>query len=790
MATCARFTIQSAYLRRLSQRKLAGFVLAFAIGAAACTSTPSETPSAATDSDHQAQSTTTAPESSLPAPVAETDEAVSAPATSIATESTKKEADEPARTDGPDAELEGSEQSVASEPPSGYIAVSVGTAHTCAITVAGEIECWGDRTERRTEAPAGTYTAISAGHRHSCALSTNGEIACWGSNDFGRLNAPEGTFVAIDVERFQSCALAENGTARCWSLEEAPSPEEPNDANRYLDVAAGLFGSCAVTRAGEPDCWGYANDPPYDLPKESFVSIAGGGDETGEHWCALSTQGQVTCWGRGYPRGYKKPNDESFVEIAVSPHGHACAISTDAEVICWSGQSRRSGAPDGQFKSVAVGPSHACAVSLSGDVACWGELYSAAEDPPADTFTALAAGNAHTCGLIGDGTVRCWGNLPQLMADDLPPSTSIDAGWNHICAVTDDGQAMCRGYDYSLGRRYIHGGGRIPPGPYTTISFHEHHTCAIRIDERLACWGRNDYGQSDAPEGRYAAVAAGRRFTCAITIAGRAQCWGANRHGSTDPPAGTYTSIAAGWWHACGIREGGEAVCWGRNDFGQMDVPDGRYSRIATNERHTCAVTAAGELRCWGFNDMGQLDAPSGTYTDVVAGLNHSCALTPEGHAVCWGHGDRRALRTLTAHPSEEPIRVESPNELAGCCSYEEPHTFVELDTGFIKIVDNTPMNAPRGIGDSPDIYFSLDDQTWQRVDLPTRYLDGYLDDEVDIWVCSVDSWGDRVIIREAIYDFDPVLCGDHTYWAADEDLANWRKLLAPPPGFGETVDN
>lgn len=771
-------------------------MLAVAIGAAACTSTPSEPPSAVEGESDGAPSATTAPATSLSAANSETDATVSAPAASMVEGDTMIEAVEPADPDGSDAELEGSEPPVASEPPSGYIAVSVGTSHACAITVAGELECWGDRTERRTEAPAGTYTAISAGRRHSCALSTEGEISCWGSSDFGRLDAPNGTYIAIDVGRFQSCALAENGSAHCWGLTASPA-EGLNPADGYLDIAAGVQEACAVTRAGRVACWGsggYSDTLRRNgFVLDGFVSIAGEDEYGGGNWCALSDEGQLRCWGDLTEPG----GGSGFLDISVGGR-HGCAVTLIRRILCWPQRDNRRRAPAGDFTSVATGSEGTCGIESSGDVVCWGDSYEAAESPPPDRFTALAAGYSHTCGLTVAGEVRCWGKEPQYNWDNegrrLVSKFSVSevaaylaAAAEHTCVISVDGELSCQGDDYHLLKAHEEA---QPRGPFVSVSSHEERGCALAENGKLTCWGQGGDHQADVPSGTYSAVAVGRGFICAISVEGRAVCWGDNRYGRTEPPPGEYTAIAAGWSHACGLMTDGRVVCWGRNDYGQMDVPDGAYSRIATNERHSCALTVEGEVKCWGFNDMGQLDAPGGTYIDIVTGLNHSCALTPEGGAVCWGHGDRRSSRTPTARGSEEPIRVELPNDLAGCCTYEEPDFLVELDSGFVKIIDNTPDGEYHWAEYPPSVYFSRDSQTWQRVDLPARYVGGLPVDGVEIWVCSVDSWGDGVIIRAAINDFYAVACGDHTYWSADGDLTNWRKLLAAPAGFGEKADD
>jgi len=78
--------------------------------------------------------------------------------------------------------------------------VSAGSVHTCALTTAGSVKCWGnilfsvfgaDPTVPRTwnrlpvdvEGLTSDVTAISAGASHTCAVTSAGGVKCWGSNN-------------------------------------------------------------------------------------------------------------------------------------------------------------------------------------------------------------------------------------------------------------------------------------------------------------------------------------------------------------------------------------------------------------------------------------------------------------------------------------------------------------------------------------------------------------------------------------------------------------------------------
>src|SRR6478735_7213796 len=54
-------------------------------------------------------------------------------------------------------------------PPPKFISVAAGDAHTCAVSAAGELSCWGDDSAGQLdEIPAGEFVSVSAGGSHSC----------------------------------------------------------------------------------------------------------------------------------------------------------------------------------------------------------------------------------------------------------------------------------------------------------------------------------------------------------------------------------------------------------------------------------------------------------------------------------------------------------------------------------------------------------------------------------------------------------------------------------------------
>ena len=100
----------------------------------------------------------------------------------------------------------------------------------------------------------------------------------------------------------------------------------------------------------------------------------------------------------------------------------------------------------------------------------------------------------------------------------------------------------------------------IDPATITAGGFH---SCAIKTDGTIACWGNNNSGQlNNVPSGTYTAISAGFSHTCAIKTDGTLACWGDNTHSQlTNIPAGTFRAISAGDDHTCGIKTDGMLAC-------------------------------------------------------------------------------------------------------------------------------------------------------------------------------------------------------------------------------------
>ena len=65
-----------------------------------------------------------------------------------------------------------------------------------------------------------------------------------------------------------------------------------------------------------------------------------------------------------------------------------------------------------------------------------------------------------------------------------------------------------------------------PTEESATITAGRGHTCGLRTDNTITCWGNNRSGQADAPSGSFKAVTAGGGHTCGLRTDDTITCWG------------------------------------------------------------------------------------------------------------------------------------------------------------------------------------------------------------------------------------------------------------------------
>jgi alpha-tubulin suppressor-like RCC1 family protein len=331
-------------------------------------------------------------------------------------------------------------------------AVAVGVSHTCALTSAGGVKCWGDNyngelgdgtvTERHDPVDVSGLRsgvqAIATGDYFSCALTDPGGVKCWGHNDFGQLgdrttrdrHTPVGVaglstgVAAIAAGSTHACALTSAGAVRCWGYNGfgalgngtttvSRSPAGVTGlASGVTAITTGLDYTCALTGVGGVKCWGdngfgklgdgtaTNRYTPADVSGLSSGVMAVSASDALGHTCAVTSGGAVKCWG-----------DNAFGELGDgSTNDHYTPVDV-------------SGLASGTV-SVSAGGFYTCAIVGLGRMTCWGDNSDGAlgDGTRIDRFTpvdvsglsdgvvSMAAGLSHTCAVTSAGVVRCWGD--------------------------------------------------------------------------------------------------------------------------------------------------------------------------------------------------------------------------------------------------------------------------------------------------------------------------------------------------------------------------------------------
>ncbi len=288
------------------------------------------------------------------------------------------------------------------------------------------------------------------------------------------------------------------------------------------------------------------------------------------------------------------------------------------------------------------------------------------------TFSDVYAGNFMACGIVAtNNLIYCWGvgDGGQLGRESISNQTTPTWPVTQTDTIT---------------------------GPYVQarqVSGGNDGFCALTIDRRLFCWGRN-IGVSTITANVATAepivtgsssqqilpnlMSQGEQHICLIDLTGLAFCTGSDLHGElgdsaggtspgTSPTIGTYpfvlhspaagwAKIAAGQAHTCGIprfnpNDATSQIprCWGLNTSGQV------------GDNSTKGAVGGSLINGLGGQQVPvQITMPAGVTafdtTSITTGAQHSCGIAIGGAAYCWGGNGLGQLGTGEASTQVDSI--------------------------------------------------------------------------------------------------------------------------------------
>ena len=288
-------------------------------------------------------------------------------------------------------------------------AIEMGFRHVCSLSNSGlsnngTVHCWGANDKGQVSSDIGNdqispvlvidgssdpivSLASSPNSRHTCALSLNGNVYCWGENENGQLgrNSTQNsatpikvefpndeTMQAIDINSDNTCSLSEHGDLFCWgsnsfgqlgvgTLDDSPTPMKVLfDSNSIISsFVLSWDHACALDIKNTMYCWG-ANDfaqlgdgttekrlrpvePSFPVGTTAIEIYA-------EGWrtCALLSDGKLMCWGsnsvgeigdgttssRFVPTKVALPSNSVVIFFSMQSL-HSCVVLNHNEIYCW-----------------------------------------------------------------------------------------------------------------------------------------------------------------------------------------------------------------------------------------------------------------------------------------------------------------------------------------------------------------------------------------------------------------------------------------------------------------------
>ena len=356
----------------------------------------------------------------------------------------------------------------------------------------------------------GPIAQVQAGRHHTCIVYESGDVQCLGFNRGGE----------VGVEGFNGSIVRPTTISALSGFERLALGgrvfDEDGAGGIIADVPIQSGFGCGI-RDGLAFCFGSNEDgqlgrgsvdrEPHPIPElvDGLTDVRGIA-VGGAFACALRVDGGVWCWGKNQSGVIGVSAEEAVRSLVPTPivglsdaieieagHSHACAVTEGGRLLCWGGNYR------GELGVTGVTTTF---IPLEIDI---------------DAVEEVAGGGFHTCARTSLGAVYCWGwpqrgqTGPNSTSNALPAeviaqdAVEIDAGAKFSCARLADGRVLCWGENFygqlgsgSVDDRFVANSTPVSvalPVAASQLSCGTHHCCAVLAGDRVACWGRGQYGR-------------------------------------------------------------------------------------------------------------------------------------------------------------------------------------------------------------------------------------------------------------------------------------------------------
>mmetsp|Transcript_5439 Transcript_5439/g.13423 ORF Transcript_5439/g.13423 Transcript_5439/m.13423 type:complete len:983 (-) Transcript_5439:1142-4090(-) len=365
-----------------------------------------------------------------------------------------------------------------------WASLAAAGSNTCGVRPDGDIHCWGDNSKGQLgtgsagtaqygpgakvkDLPSGVPKSFAVGDSHSCMVTQAGELHCWGSNAYGQLGQGlsgtdlpfsasallvsniGGAVAQVAVGTTHTCVLIEGGAVKCWGA---------HDSGQLGTGQLAPTGTSIIVTAPPADGIMVSDGTIIPMVAKSLTCA-------NQQCCVILTSDRFACWGNNVKAqlgsGSSSPQKQAQPIVATA------AATLSVAKIALRYQTTCVLLTDGTVKCVGQSLFYQTGVAQTGTVLQWNTVTL----PAGRTATDIYMGNFHSCAILDDGTQACWGQTDTgvlgidgisctattskvAVAQPTTPLTALGmgkvlagaAGASHSCVLLETGKAIyCTG---------------------------------------------------------------------------------------------------------------------------------------------------------------------------------------------------------------------------------------------------------------------------------------------------------------------------------------------------------